>query len=74
MTHLLVQSGIIQLSIDLSALTPLPKMSDRQFYDFCHTNPELRVERNANGTVIVLPPATANMGNYNIKIAAQIEN
>jgi Uma2 family endonuclease len=74
MTSLLVQSDPIALSIDLSSLTTLGTMSDQQFYDFCRTNPELQIERNANGTVIVMAPAAADTGNRNIKIATQIEN
>jgi Uma2 family endonuclease len=74
MTSLLVQSDPIALSIDLSSLTSLGTMSDRQFYDFCRTNPELQIERNANGSVLVMAPAAADTGNRNIKIATQIEN
>lgn len=65
MTSLLVKSPQSPLSIDLSSLTPLSKMSDRQFYNFCRTNPDLRIERNANGEVIVMPPAFADTGNRN---------
>jgi Uma2 family endonuclease len=74
MTSLVVQSEPIALSIDLSSLTTLGTMSDQQFYEFCRTNPELQIERNANGTVIVMAPAAADTGNRNIKIATQIEN
>jgi hypothetical protein len=55
------------LPIDLSSLTAMSKMSDRQFSDFCRTNPDLRIERNANGEIIVIPQhlpilATAMVG------------
>lgn len=71
MTSLLVKSESMPLSIDLSSLTPM-KMSDRQFYEFCRTNPDLRIERNANGEIIVLPPAFSDTGNRNIRIAGQL--
>ncbi len=72
MTSLLVTSEQMPLPIDLSALTTAPKLSDQQFYDFCQTNPELRIERNANGEVVVMPPAFADTGNRNSRILGQL--
>jgi len=74
MTNLVIQSAQMPLPIDLSSLTTTAKMSDRQFYEFCQTNPELRIERNAAGEVIVMPPAFADTGNRNFKISQQIGN
>jgi Uma2 family endonuclease len=71
MTSLLV-SSTMPWPIDLSALNRGLKMSDRQFYDFCQTNPDLRIERNAEGAVIVMPPAFSDTGNRNSKIAGQL--
>ena len=73
MTSLLIQSSI-PLPIDLSSLTTLPKMSDEQFGEFCRTNPDLRIERNACGEVIVMPPAFSDTGNRNVRISAQVVN
>jgi Uma2 family endonuclease len=74
MTSLLVQSEQMPLPIDLSSLTATQQMSDRQFYDFCLSNPELRIERSASGEIIVMPPAFSDTGNRNLKIAAQVFN
>jgi Uma2 family endonuclease len=74
MTSLLIQSVMTPLPIDLSALMTLPKMSDAQFYEFCRTNPDLRIERNASGEVIVMPPAFSDTGNRNLKISQQVAN
>jgi hypothetical protein len=74
MTGLLIQSVMTPLPIDLSALMTLPKMSDAQFYEFCRTNPDLRIERNASGEVIVMPPAFSDTGNRNLKISQQVAN
>ncbi|TDE12408.1 Uma2 family endonuclease [Dyadobacter psychrotolerans] len=30
--------------------------SDEEFYRFCRANPDLRVERNENGQIVVMPP------------------
>jgi Uma2 family endonuclease len=74
MTSLLIQSVMTPLPIDISALMTLPKISDAQFYEFCRTNPELRIERNASGEVIVMPPAFSDTGNRNLKISQQVAN
>jgi Uma2 family endonuclease len=71
MTSLLVQAEQMLLSIDLSALNAA-KMSDQQFYDFCRMNPDLRIERNANGEIIVMPPAFADTGNRNGRVLGQL--
>jgi Uma2 family endonuclease len=72
MTNLLVKSEQMPLPIDLSSLTTVSKVSDQQFYDFCRTNPDLRIERNANGEIIVMPPAFADTGNRNGRIFGQL--
>jgi Uma2 family endonuclease len=74
MTSLLIKSVTTPLPIDLSSLMTLPKMTDAQFYEFCRTNPDLRIERDANGEVIVMPPACSDTGNRNVKISAQVQN
>ena len=71
MTSLLVKSVQTPLPIDLSSLTNLSKLSDQQFYDFCRTNPSLRIERNADGAVIVIPPAFADTDNRNGRVFGQ---
>jgi Uma2 family endonuclease len=72
MTSLLVNNAVTTLPIDLSAL--ISQMTAVEFYAFCRTNPSLRIERNADGTIVIMSPAFADTGNRNIKIAAQIEN
>jgi Uma2 family endonuclease len=72
MTSLLIKSEQMSLPIDLSSLTPLSKMSDQQFYDFCRTNPDLRIERSANGEIIIMPPAFSDTGNRNSRVSGQL--
>lgn len=72
MAGLLVKSVEVPLPIDLSSLLAVPQMSDEQFYDFCRTNPDLRIERNANGEIVVMPPAFADTGNRNGRIFGQL--
>lgn len=74
MTSLFVKSETMTLPIDLSALISARQMSCAQFYEFCRTNPELRIERSANGEVTVMPPAFSDTGNRNLKISQQVGN
>jgi hypothetical protein len=43
-------------------------MTDAQFYEFCRTNSNLRIERNASRKIIVMPPAFSDVGNRNLKV------
>jgi Uma2 family endonuclease len=74
MTSLLIKTELMPLTVDLSSLTTLPQMTDRQFYEFCRTNRDLRIERTASGDVIVMPPAGSDTGNRNLKISQQVAN
>ncbi len=74
MTHILIKTEPSGLSIDLSGLVPHAQMTTAQFYDFCLANPDLRIERTATGDVIVMPPAFADTGNRNLRIAQQLAN
>lgn len=60
----------------LSRLTPLTMdgagMTNEEFYALCMNNPELRIERNANGKIIIMPPTTSETGRYNSKIHIEI--
>jgi Uma2 family endonuclease len=71
MTNLLVKSEQMPLPINLASLT-MSKISEQQFYDFCRTNPDLRIERNANGEIIIMPPAFADTGNRNSRVSGQL--
>jgi Uma2 family endonuclease len=72
MTNLQIQTELMPMTVDISSLMTLPQMSDEQFYEFCHRNANLRIERNPNGEVIVMPPAFSDTGNRNFKIALQL--
>lgn len=72
MTNLLVKSVQAAVPINLSSLTTAAQMSAQQFYEFCRTNPDLRIERNASGEIIVMPPAFSDTGNRNGRIFGQL--
>jgi Uma2 family endonuclease len=72
MTSLQIQSESSFVKVDLSALMILPEMSAEQFYEFCRCNADLRIERSAQGEVIVMPPTFADTGNRNNKLSYQV--
>ncbi|MEL7331875.1 MAG: Uma2 family endonuclease [Cyanobacteria bacterium J06560_2] len=69
MTKLSVKSP---LAVDISAFVPQLKMTDKQFYDFCRNNSELRIERSAEGEIIVMPPAFSDTGGQNAEITIDL--
>jgi Uma2 family endonuclease len=72
MTNLQIQSESSSVKVNLSALMILPEMSAEQFYEFCRCNADLRIERSAQGEVIVMPPTFADTGNRNNKLSYQV--
>lgn len=71
MTTLLIQNE----STSLTVIFPdSESMTTEQFYQFCQLNRDLRIERTANGEVVVMPPAFSDTGNRNGKIAQQLGN
>ncbi|MEG4487242.1 Uma2 family endonuclease [Microcoleus sp. D2_18a_B4] len=53
-------------------LNSLIKLTSEQFYQLCEENPELRLERNAKGELIVMPPTGGETGRSNSKFNLQI--
>jgi Uma2 family endonuclease len=48
------------------------KLSDDQFYELCLANPDIRIERSANGELILMPPAGGETSNRNSSLNAQL--
>ncbi|PSB13146.1 hypothetical protein C7B76_20850 [filamentous cyanobacterium CCP2] len=55
------------LTVQLPSSAPL---TDDQFYDLCRANPDLRIERNANGELVFMSPTGGETGNRNSEINA----
>ncbi len=51
---------------------PPADMTDDQFFEFCRINPDLRIERAADGKVIIMSPAGGRTGARNLEIAMQL--
>jgi Uma2 family endonuclease len=71
MTTLLIQTDNTPLSVNFPAIN---YMNAAQFYEFCQANQDLRIERTAEGKVIVMPPSFSDTGNRNLKISQQLAN
>jgi len=53
-------------------LQPVLNLTDDQFFEFCQINRELRMERTAQGELIVMPPAGWETGDRNAEITMQL--
>ena len=49
-------------------LSPVIEMSDKQFFDFCQLNRELRIERTAQGDLSIMPPTGGRTGVRNFML------
>lgn len=49
-------------------------MTDEQFFNFCQENDMLRIERNANGDIILMAPTGSETGWFNLGIASALYN
>ena len=53
-------------------LRPAVDMSEEQFFEFCQINRDLRIERSADGDLIIMAPAGARSGARNAEITLQL--
>jgi Uma2 family endonuclease len=53
-------------------LRPTIELTDDQFYQICQNNPELRLERTAQGKLIVMPPTGGGSGKRNFSLTGQL--
>ena len=58
-------------TIDLKPL--IGHISDRDFKQLCASNPELKLETDAAGNLIVMPPTGSESGKFNMSLAFQVE-
>jgi Uma2 family endonuclease len=65
---------VSELFVREGAMLRLPgELSDDQFFQFCVRNSEYRIERTAEGRVVVLPGAGGRTGNRNIDLSMQLQ-
>lgn len=46
--------------------------SEQAYLAFCRANPDLRVERNAKGEILIVPPAGSESSNRSLKVAMRL--
>lgn len=51
---------------------PVFDLSDDEFFEFCQINRDLRIERNAHGEFIVMPPTGGQTSEQNAEITMQL--
>lgn len=49
-------------------------MADDEYFQFCANNPDLRVERTAEGDIVIMPPAGFESGHRNHELNRQLGN
>ncbi|EAZ92274.1 Uma2 family endonuclease [Crocosphaera chwakensis] len=55
-------------------LSPAIAITDEQFFSLCQLNRDYRLERNAKGELIIMPPTGSETGNRNFKLIQQLAN
>jgi Uma2 family endonuclease len=58
-------------TLDVPLVLRMPaslRMDEEQFFDFCQRNENLRIERSAEGDLIIMPPAGGYSGNQNFQL------
>jgi Uma2 family endonuclease len=48
------------------------KLTKEQFYQLCEENPDLKLERNAQGELIIMPPTGGETGRSNVNLILQV--
>ena len=72
------QGSILDGEADLAGvmhirLQPALCPTERQFFEFCGLNSELRIERSSQGEVSVMPPAGWNSARTNARITSRLD-
>ena len=49
-----------------------PPLDDDQYFEFCMSNPDLRIEREANGEIIIMPPTGGETSYRNSDLTSQL--
>ena len=50
----------------------LDRLTDAEFFEFCQDHRDLRIERDANHQVTIMPPASSETGAYNSDLIADL--
>jgi Uma2 family endonuclease len=54
-------------------LDPENRLSDDEYFDFCMANPDLQVERTAQGEIVIVPPAGGESDHRSADVTSQLK-
>jgi Uma2 family endonuclease len=55
-------------------LRPALELTEDQFYEFCQLNRDLRLERTAEGELLIMPPTGGETGHWNFELIRHFAN
>jgi Uma2 family endonuclease len=55
-------------------LAPVVRLDDEQLFDFCQLNRDLRIERDANGVLVLMAPVGGASSTRNLELCRQLAN
>ncbi len=62
------QSGDIRMNAYTINFDVITKINDEQFFQLCRNNPELKLEQNQNGEIIIMSPTGGETGRKNANL------
>jgi Uma2 family endonuclease len=65
--------GWAELDLPLKLNIQAAHLSDEQFLQLCQENPDLRIEMNARGELVIMPPTGMKTGQRNIRISRYLD-
>lgn len=68
-TNLPVATEIIPIVLQLQ---PAIALTEDQFYEFCQLNSDFRIERNAAGKLVIMPPTGSETDERNFNLVGQL--
>lgn len=64
----------MSLTLPLKIELKKVNLTEQQFYQLCQSNPDLRLERDPYGALIVMPPVGGESGNRELELAIDLGN
>src|SRR5437660_7008547 len=72
MSTLLTSTGISPVVLHFGSF--VKRMSDHEFFEFCQQNQDWRIERTAEGDLIIMPPTGGKTGQRNAELTRLFGN
>jgi len=69
-----LETSWLTTPIVLGGGSVFPRMSRDEFYAFCQENSKYRIERTAEGNLVIMTPKGGETGRRNIRLSAQLLN